>query len=409
MLDSLFFVPDSAIVLLKMSSSFLTCPLCSQPGFQTLDSLRYGLISAATRQVVCPVCHDILFGLDKFTIHLFSHSIQRQHEANNSSVSIEISSSRNATAPLNQQSSSPTLTNSLLVYSKADFNSNVKDMKECRNSNNQTNLTHNVSQKPLLGSTGCWSKEMITEGKIRMENLNDKQSCKIISDTSEATKNYVPEKSEINAVWEEKSRNNKLDCKYTITSQSSNVALLEYTQNNSELIEVHTATKSSQTVSECQQRSHIAKIANISSSLGSKSFHPPNQYSSGNISETTHQNASVHSLASSSALSQENSTQAVPTEKGLKGVIRCDICGFIFEDPSILAIHNQLVHCMESRSATPDHRIEVSGGCKQGHTLGEKHQFPCHLCSKAFKMRGSLMVHLRVAHSSGIVAGMLFV
>jgi len=409
LLDSLFFVPDSAIVLLKMSSSFLTCPLCSQPGFQTLDSLRYGLISAATRQVVCPVCHDILFGLDKFTIHLFSHSIQRQHEANNSSVSIEISSSRNATAPLNQQSSSPTLTNSLLVYSKADFNSNVKDMKECRNSNNQTNLTHNVSQKPLLGSTGCWSKEMITEGKIRMENLNDKQSCKIISDTSEATKNYVPEKSEINAVWEEKSRNNKLDCKYTITSQSSNVALLEYTQNNSELIEVHTATKSSQTVSECQQRSHIAKIANISSSLGSKSFHPPNQYSSGNISETTHQNASVHSLASSSALSQENSTQAVPTEKGLKGVIRCDICGFIFEDPSILAIHNQLVHCMESRSATPDHRIEVSGGCKQGHTLGEKHQFPCHLCSKAFKMRGSLMVHLRVAHSSGIVAGMLFV
>lgn len=392
-----------------MSSSFLTCPLCSQPGFQTLDSLRYGLISAATRQVVCPVCHDILFGLDKFTIHLVSHSIQRQHEANSGSVPIEISSFRNATAPLNQQSSSPTLTNNLLVYSKADFNSSVKDMKEHHNSNNQTNLSPSVSQKPLLGSTGCWSKEMITEGKIRMENLNDKQSCKIISDTSKATKNDVPKKSEINAVWEEKSHNSKLDCKYTITSQSSNVALIEYTQNNSELIEVQTATESSQTVSECQQRFHIAKIANISSSLGSKSFHPPNQYSSRDVSETTHQNASVHSLVSSSALSQENSTQAIPTEKGLKGVIRCDICGFAFEDSSILAIHHQLVHCMESRSATPSHRIEVSDGCKQGHTLGEKHQFPCHLCSKAFKMRGSLMVHLRVAHSSGIVAGVLFV
>ena len=392
-----------------MSSSFLTCPLCSQPGFQTLDSLRYGLISAATRQVVCPVCHDILFGLDKFTIHLFSHSIQRQHEANSCSVPIEISSFRNATASLNQLSSSPTLTNNLLVYSKADFNSNVKDMKECHNSNNQINLSPSVSQKPLLGSTGCWSKEMITEGKIRMENLNDKQSCKIISDTSEATKNYVPEKSEINAVWEEKSHNNKLDCKYTITSQSSNVALPECTQNNGELIEVQTATKSSQTVSECQQRSHIAKTANISSSLGSKSFHPQNQCISRNISETTNQNASVNSLVSSSVLSQENSTQAIPTEKGLKGVIRCDICGFAFEDSSILAIHHQLVHCMESRSATPSHRIEVSDGCKLGHTSGEKHQFPCHLCSKAFKMRGSLMVHLRVAHSSGIVAGLLFV
>jgi len=405
----LLFVPESAFVLLKMSSSFLTCPLCSQPGFQTLDSLRYGLISAATRQVVCPVCHDILFGLDKFTIHLFSHSIQCQQEANSGSVPIEIPSFRNPTAPLNQQSSSPTLTNSLLVYSKTNFNSNVKDMKECHNSNNQTNLSSCVSQKPLLGSTGCWSKEMITEDKIRLENLNDKQSCKIISDSSEATKNYVPEKSEINAVWEEKSHKNTLDCKYTITSQSNNVAFLEYTQNNSELIEVQTATKSSQTVSECQQRSHIVKIANISSSLGSKSFHPPNQYSSGNISETTHQNASVHSLVLSSALPQENSTQAIPTEKELKGVIRCDICGFAFEDSSILAIHHQLVHCMESRSATPSHRIEVSNGCKQGHTLDEKHQFPCHLCSKAFKMRGSLMVHLRVAHSSGIVAGVLFV
>lgn len=401
----MFFVPESAFVLLKMSSSFLTCPLCSQPGFQTLDSLRYGLISAATRQVVCPVCHDILFGLDKFTIHLFSHSIQRQHEANSGNVPIEISS-RNATAPLNQQSCSPTLTHNLPVYSKADFNSNIKDMKECHNSNNQINLSPSVSQKPVLGSTDCWSNEMITEGKIRMENLNDKQNCKIICDTSEATKNYVPEKSEINSVWEEKSHNNKLDCKYTITSQSSNVALLECTQNNSELIEVQTGTKSSQTVTECQQISHIG---NISSSLGSKSFHPPNQLSSRNISETTHQNASVHSLVSSSALSRENSAQAIPTEKGLKGVIRCDICGFAFEDSSILTIHHQLVHCVESRSATPSHRIEVSDGCKQGHTLGEKHQFPCHLCSKAFKMRGSLMVHLRVAHSSGIVAGMLFV
>jgi hypothetical protein len=97
------------------------------------------------------------------------------------------------------------------------------------------------------------------------------------------------------------------------------------------------------------------------------------------------------------------------TEKGLKGVIRCDICGFAFEDSSILAIHHQLVHSMESRSETRSHRIEASDGCKQGHTLGEKHQFPCHLCSKAFKMRGSLMVHLRVAHSSGIMAGVLSV
>lgn len=392
-----------------MSSSFLTCPLCSQPGFQTIDSLCYGLISAATRQVVCPVCHDILFGLDKFTIHLFSHSVQHQREANNSTVPIEISSFRNATAPLNQQSSSPSRTNRLLMSSKVDFNTKGKDITEYPNSNDHTNLASSISRKTIPGSTGCWSKEMITEDKLRMENLNDKQSCKIVSDTSEAIKKYDPEKSEVNSVCEEQSRNNKRDCKCTITSQSNSVALVECTQSNSELVEAQTATKSSQTLSECPQISQMAKIGNISSSLESKLSHPPYHCSSGHVSETTHRNASVHCLVLSSALSQEKSAQVIPTEKGVKGVIRCKMCGFEFEDTAILAIHHQLVHCMESRSETPNHRIEASDGCKQGHTFGEKNQFPCHLCSKAFKMRGSLMVHLRVAHSSGIVSGMLCV
>jgi hypothetical protein len=294
------------------------------------------------------------------------------------------------------------------VCSKAGFNTKVKDIKECCNSNDHTSLCPDVNQKTMQGSTGCWSKEMITEDKLRMENLNDEQNYNIISDTSESTKKYEPEKSEINAVWEKKSCNNKLKCKYTITTQSSDVAVCEYTQSNSELNEVQTATKSSQTVSKCLQRSQVAEVGNISTSLESKPSPPPYHYSAGHLSETTNQNASVHCLVLSSAVSQENSTQVVPTDKGVKGVTKCDICGFVFEDSSILTVHHQLVHCIESGSETPNHRVEASDGCKQGHTLGEKHQFPCHLCSKAFKMRGSLMVHLRVAHSSGIVSGLLF-
>lgn len=58
-----------------MCARLLACPLCSQPGFQTLDALRAGLVSVATRPLACPVCNEVLLGIDKLTIHLFGHSI----------------------------------------------------------------------------------------------------------------------------------------------------------------------------------------------------------------------------------------------------------------------------------------------------------------------------------------------
>lgn len=60
-----------------MCAKLLTCPLCSQPGFLSLDALRSGLVSVATRPLACPVCNQVLLGIDKLTIHLFSHSINQ--------------------------------------------------------------------------------------------------------------------------------------------------------------------------------------------------------------------------------------------------------------------------------------------------------------------------------------------
>lgn len=56
-----------------MCASMLPCPLCSLPRFSDLESLRIGLIKVATENLVCPICNDIFMGLDKLTIHLFSH------------------------------------------------------------------------------------------------------------------------------------------------------------------------------------------------------------------------------------------------------------------------------------------------------------------------------------------------
>lgn len=58
----------------------------------------------------------------------------------------------------------------------------------------------------------------------------------------------------------------------------------------------------------------------------------------------------------------------------------CKVCGLNFVNSDILKMHKCLLHKHSNKSDTDNTR----------HS--------CHLCSKNFKMRGSLMVHLRVAH-----------
>ncbi|KYN37101.1 putative E3 ubiquitin-protein ligase TRIP12 [Trachymyrmex septentrionalis] len=73
-----------------MCARVLACPLCSQPGFLTLDALRAGLVSVATRPLICPVCNEVLLGIDKLTIHLFGHTINLNNATAELSKSADI-------------------------------------------------------------------------------------------------------------------------------------------------------------------------------------------------------------------------------------------------------------------------------------------------------------------------------
>lgn len=64
-----------------MCSNILPCPLCCQPNFQSIDSLRISLVNVTNRPLECPLCCDVLYGLDKLTIHLFSHSLNQDNPA----------------------------------------------------------------------------------------------------------------------------------------------------------------------------------------------------------------------------------------------------------------------------------------------------------------------------------------
>lgn len=61
-------------------------------------------------------------------------------------------------------------------------------------------------------------------------------------------------------------------------------------------------------------------------------------------------------------------------------LFKCDPCNFYFQNADILTMHNQLLH--------------------NGTTAekGKAESYKCNYCSRVFNMKGSLMIHLKVAH-----------
>ncbi|XP_017081737.1 zinc finger protein 354A [Drosophila eugracilis] len=59
-----------------MCSTSVLCPLCAVPSFGSIDALQQRLIKAANGPLACPFadCQELFLGLDKLTIHLFSHT-----------------------------------------------------------------------------------------------------------------------------------------------------------------------------------------------------------------------------------------------------------------------------------------------------------------------------------------------
>lgn len=59
----------------------LSCPLCCQSQFSSVDLLRTTLINAINRPVICPICNELQHGLDNLAAHLSTH-IERPNESN---------------------------------------------------------------------------------------------------------------------------------------------------------------------------------------------------------------------------------------------------------------------------------------------------------------------------------------
>lgn len=87
---------------------------------------------------------------------------------------------------------------------------------------------------------------------------------------------------------------------------------------------------------------------------------------------------------------QSRTKSTTKVSSSLDETFRCEICGFVFVDEHLLNLHLSLVH-----NFMPSNDEERDPQSSRG---SEIKKFQCHLCSKHFKMKGALRIHIRVAH-----------
>ncbi len=96
--------------------------------------------------------------------------------------------------------------------------------------------------------------------------------------------------------------------------------------------------------------------------------------------------------------------------------VQCQMCGWNFDNESFLQLHIVLMHSKRNQAILQRRvrRVVEDYKCRDCNNASFKvyeeyvnhlrlvhndHRFVCHICAKIFKLRGSLLVHLRVVHN----------
>ncbi|XP_015113875.1 zinc finger protein 184 [Diachasma alloeum] len=333
-------------IITTMCTQLFSCPLCTQPSFNSLDSLRIGLVSVATRPLTCPICNDTVLGIDKLTIHLFGHTIidnrsneRERSEAKNRQIvkinGFEVADSGgkcgNPVIILNETSSILHLKTSQNVRDDSSiprqFIATVpvvfNGMREETSDETEMNVlgadaVSQVETNPWKGNLLSETPEDVNPDRFNNRNIDD------ITNIEKSTSEVIP-------------RN---------IISSSEVSL------------------------------HIPEPCNVHASNANAKCHDEEVQSDLLILKEHSEDQKSSSLM--------NGTLNEKRE-------RCNICGLSLVNRNSLILHKQLAH----KIAAKDCNIKPEDLLKN---------YPCHLCSKVFKMRGSLMIHMRVAHTGGNLA-----
>lgn len=366
----------------------IACPLCSQPGFSDVNSLWLTLIRATTRQLTCPICQEILCGLDKLTIHLVSHSLHDQMVqaclAQNLRPLPDPAAFRENQDPSNSNN----------VSSKepiqAPEQSEVHNVSAPYVSNNFPTLENNSQLTDFTGP-----KKLTLSSPTQGVEMSGLSSGKDPPQTGITFPSFLHSKS--NDISSES--NQPLVMPKNLTSQVTEPAkfgpfslpmLRDVPQDKigDKLFITDSTIKSnlnSHPQYVVQQRVH-----HLESSLETSPLCPP-----------------ITKLDSIKVMEK-----CVSKFEGC--MISCGMCDLSFKDNNIAMLHQQLVHNIPPNDDN-HHQLSTQND-ERGHyskqwskrsstasalreAASPLHKYPCHICNKVFRMRGSLMVHLRVGHS----------
>lgn len=279
-----------------MCSITVLCPLCHHTSFSSIDALRCSLIKAANGPLSCPICHELFLGLDKLTIHLFSHT--NIMNANDSPKQTE-------TIPANNNNNS---------------------------SNNHSQISNHNNNDKLK------TEENLSAAREEVSTT--------LSNTTAKQQNII----------------NEVNFENTHQSQQQQPLL-------------RTAVKKCK-ISKNEQQKKINKKSQVAGGAGSS-----------------------HDLPNARA------SEAPAIADNIDSLATCDICEFTFRNDELRDMHVRLVHQNFVYSSPIDSAKANSpidnAKATECHNQTEP-DFKCHLCSKTFKMKGSLRVHLKVVHLMGL-------
>lgn len=378
-----------------MCARLLACPLCSQPGFLTLDALRAGLVSVATRPLICPVCNEVLLGIDKLTIHLFGHTINLNNNATETSKHTDVS---------NEHMFAMHNAHNIALH---DWNmlKSQSSKVQTSNGNNRTYINPDMLNIDKISIISSQSQSQESSAKnvnqygFTSDNNYDNVKVNILPQSNE---NQTAMSRSVTDLQEEILKTNAVQYFCNDSTRHLNMIQGNMHIEKTATSDLTIATKVTENVDtvETNSGSHVAKerltinlvekendfsnfqsVQNVIPTCVDVSLEKNNnKYSLSNTKDTmlnTNDQNSEHRM-----LSQTCNTKVFRSIAPKEKTERCSICGLHFPDTNILNLHKQLVHEQDSTI--------ISGKVLKNYS--------CHLCSKVFKMKGSLMIHMRVAH-----------
>ncbi|XP_043485432.1 zinc finger protein 613-like [Polistes fuscatus] len=405
-----------------MCARLLACPLCSQPGFLTLDALRAGLVSVATRPLMCPVCNEVLVGIDKLTIHLFGHTININDNSIQLSKPININVDNNEISNPNVQVKSIIHNWNVLRkepvdtgqgFIKKNKSKNCCDidhtMQSCCTISNSINKTSTMNSLTKVQTDGSFNKgsqilhisEQIYPNTSTNECFYSKENDRLFIETHDDSSTVISELSKRNCLEDCYKGNNVQE--ENLQRRETNKLEDVWIENLSQQVcNQHSMTKKDSLGETDETRDTVLKQTEINNDdynlKNNLIISFPNVMTvNDNVNvlpleinnkehSNDHKNTLIDSIIDVKSDQNVNGEKIISNVKLLKEKTeRCNICGFHFIDSNILLLHKQLVHMVDEQNLNPTNDNLLKS-------------YSCHLCSKVFKMRGSLMIHMRVAH-----------